>query len=77
MADDRAEDMLMFLRNMMLDEGTVIIQPHKEPFRPLERSFLDGIRKCPAAITAPPGVNPYSAALGRPGRWVFLWIPEK
>jgi hypothetical protein len=65
---------LMF--KLMMDEGCVTISPKEEPFHAYERSFLDGVRRCPADITAPPGVNPYSAALGRPGRWLFVWVPE-
>lgn len=71
-----AEEMLSFLTRMMLDEGAVVISPHPEPFRRVERSFLDGIRGVPASVSAPPGTNPYGAALGRMGRWAFVWIPE-
>jgi hypothetical protein len=70
------QDFVAFAR-MLLDEGAVIIQPHPEPFRRVERDFLDGLRSIPASISAPPGVNPYSMALGRPGRWAIVWIPEK
>lgn len=70
------EQMLGMIRQLMLDEGCVVISPHQEPFMRVERSFLDGIRSVPASISAPPGVNPYGAALGRRGRWMFVWIPE-
>jgi hypothetical protein len=63
------------MTTLIQQEGCVTISPKAEPFRAVERSFLDGIRRVPADITAPPGVNPYGAALGRPGRWLFVWIP--
>jgi hypothetical protein len=69
-------EIVSLMTKLMMDEGCVTISPKAEAFRPVERSFLDGIRRVPADITAPPGTNPYSAALGRPGRWLFVWIPE-
>lgn len=69
-------EMVSMLTKLMGDEGCVTISPYPSEFRAVERSFLDGIRRVPASITAPPGLNPYSAALGRPGRWLFVWIPE-
>jgi hypothetical protein len=75
MSRDPREMVLLFTK-LSQDEGCVTISPKAEPFRRVERSFLDGIRNIPADITAPAGVNPYGAALGRPGRWMFVWIPE-
>ena len=69
-------EMVRFFTKLTLDEGCVVIAPKAERFRSMERSFLDGIRNVPADITAPPGTNPYAAALGRPGRWLFVWVPE-
>lgn len=77
---DRVRDpreIVQFFTKLSLDEGCIIISPHEEPFRPVERSFLEGIRRVPADISAPPGVNPYSMALGYPGRWMFVWIPDR
>jgi hypothetical protein len=62
---------------MAVQEGAVVISPHEGPFRAKQRDFLDGIRHIPASIINPPGLNPYSAALGSPGRWIFVWVPEK
>jgi hypothetical protein len=79
MSPDRVRDPAEIFRMMtklMGDEGCVTIAPKTEQFRPVERSFLDGIRRVPADITAPAGVNPYGAALGKPGRWLFIWIPD-
>jgi hypothetical protein len=69
-------EIVSMLTKLMGDEGCVTISPKTEPFRAVERSFLEGIRRVPADITAPAGVNPYAAAMGRPGRWLFVWIPE-
>lgn len=70
------EEIVAFITGMMYDEKVVVISPHQDEFRRVERDFLDGIRRIPASISAPPGVNPYGAALGRPGRWMFVWVPE-
>lgn len=71
-----SEDFFNWLRAMALQEGAITIAPHKEPFAHYERQFLDGLRKCPASISAPPGRDPYSMAMGKPGRWLMIWIPE-
>jgi hypothetical protein len=68
--------MKVFFHEMIM-EGAVIIAPRPGEFGRFEKSFLDGVRKIPSAIDAPPGVNPYGYAMGRPGRWIFLWVPEK
>jgi hypothetical protein len=73
----KADELLRFLTGVMVDEGTVIIEPRIEPFRAMQRNFLDGIRKCPARISVKPGTDPYTAVLDRPGRWLFVWVPEK
>lgn len=65
-----------FLTAELVRDGGVVIAPHPDPFRPKERSFLDGIRSVPSSISAPPGTNPYIAVTRRPGRWVFIWMPE-
>lgn len=70
------EQIFRFFGKMMIDEGCVVIAPKQEPFMQYERSFLEGLRKVPADIEAPAGVNPYGAALGRRGRWMVVWIPE-
>jgi hypothetical protein len=69
-------EIIDLMRKLMLDEGCVVISPHQDQFLRVERSFLDGIRNVPATVSAPPGVNPYGAALGHRGRWMFVWIPE-
>lgn len=56
-------------------DNAVIIEPHKEPFRFKQRTFLDGLRPIPSRITAPPG-DPFQRILNEPGRWLFVWIPE-
>jgi hypothetical protein len=77
MPERNPAEMVRFITKLMEDEGCVTISPKQEVFRSRERDFLDGIRTIAADITAPPGVNPYGAALGRPGRWLFVWIPER
>lgn len=72
----KPEEMISLVRKLMLDEGCVTIAPRQEVFRAHERDFLEGLRRIPAEINAPPGANPYSMALGRPGRWLMVWIPE-
>lgn len=66
-----------WLAQMAVQEGGVVIAPYQERFHRDQRKFLDLIRHCPASIINPPGVNPYDAALGRPGRWMMVWIPDK
>lgn len=61
----------------IIAEGAIIISPRPGEFRRYEDTFLDGVRRIPSVIDGPPGINPYSYALGHPGRWMFLWIPEK
>lgn len=77
MASSKTDDLIRFLISTAVDDGAVIIAPHREPFRPKERNFLDGIRNTPASISAPPGTNPFTHVLRQPGRWMFVWIPEK
>jgi hypothetical protein len=74
---DTAAEILGYMTKVMVDEGAVVIQPHPEPFRAKQRNFLDGIRSVPAAISAPAGTNPFTSVLDRPGRWLFVWIPDK
>lgn len=73
----KGKDLTDFFARMMLDEGATVIQPYPEPFRPYQRDFLEGLRRIPAHIAAPPGRNPYSMAMGKPGRWVIAWIPDE
>lgn len=72
----KPEEMISLVRKLMLDEGCITIAPRASEFRGYERDFLEGLRRIPAEINAPPGVNPYTMALGRPGRWLMVWIPE-
>lgn len=71
------EQYLQVLLHEMKQEGAIVISPRPGEFTRFEQSFLDGVRKIPAVIDQPPGVNPYTYALGKPGRWVFLWVPDK
>lgn len=71
------EQMIAFIMGMIREEGCIVIRPHREPFRVVERDFLDGLRRIPASISCPPGKNPYSYALGQPGQWLITWIPDK
>ena len=70
-------DFYRWLAQMAVQEGGVVIAPYPDYFRSQERSFLEGLRRVPASIVNPPGVNPYSMALGKPGRWMMVWIPDK
>lgn len=72
----KAEDYAAFLTREMVHEGAVIIKPHPEPFRSKERSFLDGIKTVPAAISGPPGKDPFGLVFSRPGHWLFIWLPD-
>lgn len=72
----RADEKISFLTHLALDEKAVVISPHSAPFERLQRSFLDGIRGVPASISCPPGTNPFTHVLHRPGRWAFVWVPE-
>lgn len=70
-------ELMNFLINTAVDDGAVVIAPHVHPFRGRERDFLDGIRDIPARIQSPKGRDPFAEVLGKPGRWMFVWIPEK
>lgn len=72
----RPEEMIAMMTGMMRDEGCVVISPHQNHFQARERDFLDGVRRVPAAITAPPGVNPFERISSREGRWMFVWVPR-
>lgn len=72
----KGQDLVNFFARMMLDEGCVVIQPRPEHFRVMERDFLEGLRRIPASVTAPPGRNPYAMAMDKPGRWIMAWIPD-
>ena len=72
----KTDELVRFLTGMAVQDGAVIISPHPDPFRPKERSFLDGIRTVPSSISSPPGLNPYTAVTRKPGRWMFVWIPD-
>jgi hypothetical protein len=61
---------------MITDEQCIAIRPHMDEFRRVERDFLEGLRRIPAQITAPTGRNPYAMAMGQPGQYVILWIPD-
>lgn len=69
-------DFYTWLAQMAVQEGGIVIAPRPEHFRKMERDFLDKLRHVPAAIVNPPGTNPYSMALGKPGRWMMVWIPD-
>lgn len=73
----KTDEFVNFLIRSAVDDGAIVISPHQEPFRPRQRSFLDGIRNIPATISSPPGTNPFTHVLGQPGRWMFVWIPER
>lgn len=72
----KGRDLFDWLRVMAVQEGAVTISPYPEPFTRYQREFLEGLRRIPASITAPPGTNPYAAAMGRPGWWLMVWVPE-
>ena len=69
-------DFYTWLAQMAVQEGGIVIAPRPEFFRRFERDFLDKLRTVPASIVNPPGTNPYSYALGQPGRWMMVWIPD-
>ena len=71
------ESLIAFLTGMAVDDGAVVIAPREDTFRGRQRDFLDDLRTAPAAISAKPGVNPYTEMLNRPGRWMFIWIPSQ
>jgi hypothetical protein len=74
MTDD---SFFQMLRKLAVDEGAICIAPHQREFRRYERDFLDRMRHIPSSISNPAGTNPYSMALGMPGRWLMVWIPDK
>lgn len=69
-------DFYKWLAQMVVQEGGVVIAPKQDHFRVLERDFLDRLRRVPSGIVAPPGTNPFSMALGKPGSWMMVWIPD-
>lgn len=69
--------MIAFFLRMIADEECIVIEPRPEHFRKHEYDFLEGLRRIPAKVVAPPGRNPYSYALGEPGHWLMIWIPDK
>lgn len=69
-------DFYRWLAEMTVQEGGVVIAPRQEFFRKYERDFLDRLRTVPSSIVNPPGTNPYSMAMGKPGRWMMVWIPD-
>lgn len=73
----KSDDFFQWLREMAKQEGAVVIAPHPREFRRYERDFLDKLRHIPASITASSGINPYSAALGKPGKWLMVWVPDE
>ena len=73
----KGKDLFEWLRTMAVQEGAVTIAPHPGPFRQYQRDFLDKLRHIPASITAPNGVNPYGAAMGKPGQWLMIWVPDE
>jgi hypothetical protein len=78
MAKNSPEALIQFFTKMVADDDCICIAPHQAEFGPMERSFLDGLRRVPAAITAPPGSgNPFQYILGRGrGRWLMIWVPD-
>jgi len=72
----KSDDFFMLLRSMAVQEGAICIAPFPREFRRYERDFLDKLRHIPASISSPDGVNPYSMALGKPGKWLMVWIPD-
>jgi hypothetical protein len=72
----KSDEFFGMLRELARQEGAVCIAPHQREFRRYERDFLDKLRHIPASITSPNGTNPYSMALGKPGKWLMVWIPD-
>ena len=70
------DEVIQFFMRMINDEDCIVIRPHMSEFRVVERDFLEGIRRIPAAITCPPGRNPYSYVMGHKGHWLMVWVPE-
>lgn len=73
----KVDEVVGFLTHVAVGDGAIIISPHAEPFRAVEKDFVDSLRHVASSISAPPGVNPYTAVTRRAGRWLFVWIPEK
>lgn len=71
------EELISFLTRMAVDDDAITIAPRKEAFRPKQRDFLDGIRQCPARISANPGRDPFGRIVRESGQWLFIWIPER
>jgi hypothetical protein len=76
MSRRKPDEILQFFMKMIADEQCIVIRPHMSEFRVVERDFLEGLRRIPAAIVAPPGRNPYSYVLGQQGSWLMIWVPE-
>jgi hypothetical protein len=75
-ANRKPDEILNFFMRMVTDEQCIVIRPHMSEFRVVERDFLEGLRRIPAAISSPAGRNPYSYAMGHPGSWLMIWVPE-
>lgn len=71
------EGYLKVLLHEILAEGAIVISPRPGEFSRFEDTFLDGLKRIPSVIDAPAGVDPYKFALGHPGRWLMIWVPDK
>lgn len=58
------------------NDGCLIIEPHREPFRNKQRSFLDGLRTSPSRISYSRPGDPFQRVLNENGRWMMIWIPD-
>jgi hypothetical protein len=77
MAAKDFDQYMQVIMHEMVAEGAVLIAPRPGEFGRFEGSFIDGLRRVPAVIDGPPGRDPFAYAMGRPGRWLFLFLPER
>lgn len=75
---DDFEQYVKVLLHELSQEGAILISPRPGEFNRFEGSFLEGLRRVPAVLETPPGVgDPFKHALGHPGRWIMMWLPDK
>lgn len=70
------DSLIRYILTAARADGCVIVEPHMDEFRPVQRTFLDGLKKVPARISAPPTGDPFVRVLANRGRWMMIWIPE-
>ena len=68
--------LLRWLTQMAVQDGAICIAPYPGPMAPKSRDFLEGLRRIPSAISAPPGENPYNRMLRDKGHFLIVWVPE-